>query len=86
VPGAISPHCYEEFVQTKTERPCLQLMVESACADERISMCKCHRRAVQSALVQPDAVCEVGGSTPGLSYGDLGIFLGGGQQRNLYIS
>jgi len=35
--------------------------------------------------VQPDAVCEVGGSTPGLSHGDLGIFLGGGQ-RNLYIS
>jgi len=29
--------------------------------------------------VQPDAVCEVGGSTPGLSRGDLGIFLGGGQ-------
>jgi len=29
--------------------------------------------------VQPDAVCEVGGSTPGLSQGDLGIFLGGGQ-------
>jgi len=29
--------------------------------------------------VQPDAVCEVGGSTPGLSHGDLGIFLGGGQ-------
>jgi len=30
-------------------------------------------------VVQPDAVCEVGGSTPGLSLGDLGIFLGGGQ-------
>jgi len=30
-------------------------------------------------VVQPDAVCEVGGSTPGLSHGDLGIFLGGGQ-------
>jgi len=29
--------------------------------------------------VQPDTVCEVGGSTPGLSPGDLGIFLGGGQ-------
>jgi len=29
-------------------------------------------------VVQPDAVCEVGGSTPDLSYGDLGIFLGGG--------
>jgi len=29
--------------------------------------------------VQPDAVCEVGGSTLGLSHGDLGIFLGGGQ-------
>jgi len=26
--------------------------------------------------VQPDAVCEVGGSTPDLSYGDLGISLG----------
>jgi len=26
-----------------------------------------------------DAVCEVGGSTPGLSHGDLGIFLGAGQ-------
>jgi len=37
-------------------------------------------------VVQPDGVCEVGGSTPGLSHGDLGIFLGGGQQRNLYIS
>jgi len=37
-------------------------------------------------VVQPDAVCEVGGSTPGLSHGDLGVFLGGGQQRNLYIS
>jgi len=33
-----------------------------------------------------DVVCEVGGSTPGLSHGDLGIFLGGGQQRNLYNS
>jgi len=30
-------------------------------------------------VVQPDAVCGVGGSTPGLSHGDLGIFLGGGQ-------
>jgi len=30
-------------------------------------------------VVQPDAVCEVGGSTSGLSHGDLGIFLGGGQ-------
>jgi len=30
-------------------------------------------------VVQPDAVCEVEGSTPGLSRGDLGIFLGGGQ-------
>jgi len=30
-------------------------------------------------VVQPDAVCEVGGLTPDLSYGDLGIFLGGGQ-------
>jgi len=30
-------------------------------------------------VVQPDAVCEVGGSTPGLSHGDLGSFLGGGQ-------
>jgi len=30
-------------------------------------------------VVQPDAVCEVGGSTPGLSHGDLGIFLGGCQ-------
>jgi len=30
-------------------------------------------------VVQPDAVCEVGGSTPGISHGDLGIFLGGGQ-------
>jgi len=29
--------------------------------------------------VQPDAVCEVGGSTPGLSHGDPGIFHGGGQ-------
>jgi len=27
-------------------------------------------------VVQPDAVCEVGGSTPGLSLGDLGISLG----------
>jgi len=33
--------------------------------------------------VQPDAVCEVGGSTPDLSYGDLGIFLGGGQTENI---
>jgi len=32
-------------------------------------------------VVQPDAVCEVGGSTPGLSHGDLGIFLGGGQSE-----
>jgi len=32
-----------------------------------------------SRVVQPDSVCEVGGSTPGLSHGDLGIFLGGGQ-------
>jgi len=30
-------------------------------------------------VVQPDAVCEVGGSTPDLSHGDLGTFLGGGQ-------
>jgi len=30
-------------------------------------------------VVQPDAVCEVRASTPDLSYGDLGIFLGGGQ-------
>jgi len=37
-------------------------------------------------VVRPDAVCEVGGEVPGLSHGDLGIFLGGGQQRNLYIS
>jgi len=35
---------------------------------------------------QPDAVCEVGGSTPDLSYGNLEIFLGGGQQRNLHTS
>jgi len=32
-----------------------------------------------SRVVQPDAVGGVGGSTPGLSYGNLGIFLGGGQ-------
>jgi len=31
------------------------------------------------SLPQLDAVCEVGGSTPDLSHGDLGIFLGGGQ-------
>jgi len=37
-------------------------------------------------VVQPDAVCEVGGWTPDLSYGDLGIFLGGGQIENLYTS
>jgi len=37
-------------------------------------------------VVQPDAVCEVGGSTPELSYGDRGIFLGGGQTENLYTS
>jgi len=30
-----------------------------------------------SRIVQPDAVCEVGSSTPDLSYGDLGIFPGG---------
>jgi len=30
-------------------------------------------------VVQPDAVCEVGGSTPDLPYGDLGIFPGRGQ-------
>jgi len=30
-------------------------------------------------VAQPDAVCEVGGSTPGLSYGDLGNLPGGGQ-------
>jgi len=30
-------------------------------------------------VVQPAAVCVVGGSTPDLSYEDLGIFLGGGQ-------
>jgi len=29
------------------------------------------------ANVQPDTVCEVGGSTPDLSYGDLGILPGG---------
>jgi len=39
-----------------------------------------------SSTVQPDAVCEVGGSTPDHSYGDLGIFLGGGQTENLYTS
>jgi len=30
-------------------------------------------------VVQPDAVCEVGGLTPDLSHGDLGVLLGGGQ-------
>jgi len=30
-------------------------------------------------VVQPDAVSEVGGSTPDLAYGDLGILSGGGQ-------
>jgi len=30
-------------------------------------------------VVQPDAVCEVGGSAPALSHGDLGIIPGGGQ-------
>jgi len=34
-------------------------------------------------VVQPDAVCEVGGSTPGLSHGDLAIFLGGGPNREI---
>jgi len=29
-------------------------------------------------VVQPDAVCEVGGSTPDLSYGELGISPGEG--------
>jgi len=29
-------------------------------------------------VVQPDAVCEDGGSTPDRSHGDLGTFLGGG--------
>jgi len=37
-------------------------------------------------VVQPDGVCEVGGSTPGLSYGDLGISLGEAKSRNLYTS
>jgi len=37
-------------------------------------------------VVQPDAVCEVGGSTPGLPHGDVGISLGEAKQRNMYIS
>jgi len=40
----------------------------------------CFSPTVQpSWVVQPDAVCEVGGLTPDLSYGDLGIFLGDDQ-------
>jgi len=35
---------------------------------------------------QPDTVCEVGDSTPGLSYGDLGIPLGEAKERQLYTS
>jgi len=34
-------------------------------------------------VVQPDAVCEVGGSTPDLSYGDLGISPGGGHPEKI---
>jgi len=34
-------------------------------------------------VVRPDAVCEVGGSTPDLSYGDLGISPGGGHPEKL---
>jgi len=38
-------------------------------------------------VVQPDAVCEVGGSTPDLSHGGTwGFSLGEAKQRNLYIS
>jgi len=33
---------------------------------------------IESETVRLDVVCEVGGSTPDLSYGDLGIFPGGG--------
>jgi len=33
--------------------------------------------------VQPDTVCKVGGSTPDLSYGDLGILPGGGQTEEI---
>jgi len=41
---------------------------------------RCHKLPTVQPLrvVRPDAVCEVGGSTPDLSYGDLGIFPGGG--------
>jgi len=38
-------------------------------------------------VAQPDAACEVGGSTPGLSDGDLGILpWGEAEQRILYTS
>jgi len=44
-----------------------------------ISACSTQSSVQPLRVVQPDAVCEVGGSTPGLSHGDLGICLGGGQ-------
>jgi len=34
-------------------------------------------------VVQPDEVCEVGSSTPGLSHGDLGTFPGGGPTEKI---
>jgi len=43
-------------------------------------------RSLSALRVQPDAVCEVGGSTPDLSHGDLGISLGEAKQKKLYTS
>jgi len=64
----------------------------SAVAEPRTMAAEPHRVEVGRGLeptvqplrvVRPDAVCEVGGSTPDLSYGDLGISPGGGHPEKL---
>jgi len=55
--------------------------------NERV--CLRHERVYYSAMrllrvVRPDAVCEVQGLTPGLSYESWGFFPGGGQTEKFY--
>jgi len=62
-------------------------VVHSVCVHPELSLLLYLPIVQPLRVVQPDAVCEVGGSTPDVSYGDLGVFpLGEAKQRKLYTS
>jgi len=68
-------------------RPVSQLLLVTRSVENRIVRISCPARMQAHRLIPAaslsHAMCEVGGSTPGLSYGDLGIIPWGRPKKEI---